>query len=170
MSFTSSLSPHFLSLPNQTQSLTPFNSSKPLSFPKLHPKPLITTVTKASSSSSSKNSSNNPNPNQSKENEIVEVEVEEELPWIQEKALDLVEFTGSVTQAIPGPRVGPTSLPWILAVPIGYAGLTFVIAFVKTVRKFGSPKAQRRKLVSFFGTFFCLLNHQISPRHTEIRL
>ncbi|KAK2399981.1 ribosomal RNA small subunit methyltransferase J [Trifolium repens] len=147
MSFTSSLSPHFLSLPNQTQSLTTFNSSKPLSFPKLHPKPLITTVTKASSSSSSKNSSNNPNPNQSKENEIVEVEVEEELPWIQEKALDLVEFTGSVTQAIPGPRVGPTSLPWILAVPIGYAGLTFVIAFVKTVRKFSSPKAQRRKLV-----------------------
>ncbi|KAK2453820.1 ribosomal RNA small subunit methyltransferase J [Trifolium repens] len=146
MSFTSSLSPHFLSLPNQTQSLTPFNSSQPLSFPKLHPKPLTTTVTKASSSSS-KNSSNNPNPNQSKENEIVEVEVEEELPWIQEKALDLVEFTGSVTQAIPGPRVGPTSLPWILAVPIGYAGLTFVIAFVKTVRKFSSPKAQRRKLV-----------------------
>ncbi|WJX10651.1 hypothetical protein P8452_01344 [Trifolium repens] len=143
MSFTSSLSPHFLSLPNQTQSLTPFNLSQPLSFPKLHPKPLITKA----SSSSSKNSSNNPNPNQSKENEIVDVEVEEELPWIQEKALDLVEFTGSVTQAIPGPRVGPTSLPWILAVPIGYAGLTFVIAFVKTVRKFSSPKAQRRKLV-----------------------
>ncbi|KAK0573681.1 hypothetical protein LWI29_011933 [Acer saccharum] len=38
--------------------------------------------------------------------EEVEVEVEEELPWIQEKALDLVEFTGSVTQALPGPRVG----------------------------------------------------------------
>ncbi|CAJ2673985.1 unnamed protein product [Trifolium pratense] len=140
MSFTTSLSPHFLSLPNKTPSLTPFNSSKPLSlFPKLHPKPLIT---KASSSSSK-----NPNPNQPKENEIVEVEVEEELPWIQEKALDLVEFTGSVTQAIPGPRVGPTSLPWILAVPLGYVGVTFVIAFVKTVKKFTSPKAQRRKLV-----------------------
>ncbi|KAL5070898.1 hypothetical protein RYX36_021785, partial [Vicia faba] len=82
-----------------------------------------------------------------KQNEIVEVEVEEELPWIQEKALDLVEFTGSVTQAIPGPRVGPTSLPWILAVPLGYAALTFVIAFLKTVRNFASPKAQRRKLV-----------------------
>ncbi|CAJ2673976.1 unnamed protein product [Trifolium pratense] len=63
------------------------------------------------------------------------------------KALDLVEFTGSVTQAIPGPRVGPTSLPWILAVPLGYVGVTFVIAFVKTVKKFTSPKAQRRKLV-----------------------
>ena len=78
----------------------------------------------------------------------VEVEVEEELPWIQEKALDLVEFTGSVTQAIPGPRVGPTSLPWILAIPLTYAGLTFVIAFVKTIRKFSSPKAKRRRQVA----------------------
>lgn len=74
--------------------------------------------------------------------------MEEELPWIQEKALDLVEFTGSVTQAIPGPRVGPTSLPWILAVPLAYAALTFAIAFVKTLRKFTSPKAKRRRLVS----------------------
>ncbi|PHU25092.1 hypothetical protein BC332_03424 [Capsicum chinense] len=63
-----------------------------------------------------------------------EEEVEEELPWIQEKALDLVEFTGSVTQAIPGPRVGRSSFPWILAVPLTYFGFTFVIAFVKTVR------------------------------------
>lgn len=87
-----------------------------------------------------------------KKKEVDEVvEVEEDLPWIQEKALDLVEFTGSVTQAIPGPRVGPTSFPWILAVPLAYAGLTFVIAFVKTVRKFTSPKAKRRRLV-------CLLN------------
>lgn len=149
MAFTSSsLTSHFLSLPNKTPSLTHFQSHHPpLSFPKLHPKLSISTV--ASASSSSKNSSNNTNPNnQSKQNEeIVEVEVEEELPWIQEKALDLVEFTGSVTQAIPGPRVGPTSLPWILAVPLGYLGLTFVIAFVKTVKKFSSPKAQRRKLV-----------------------
>lgn len=74
-------------------------------------------------------------------------EVEEELPWIQEKALDLVEFTGSVTQAIPGPRVGGSSFPWILAVPFAYFGITFVIAFVKTVRKFNSPRAKRRKLV-----------------------
>nr|GMD86562.1 uncharacterized protein LOC109159507 [Ipomoea batatas] len=81
------------------------------------------------------------------EEEEEEEEVEEELPWIQEKALDLVEFTGSVTQAIPGPRVGGSSLPWILAVPLAYFGITFVIAFVKTVRKFNSPRAKRRKLV-----------------------
>lgn len=76
------------------------------------------------------------------------IEEEEELPWIQEKALDLVEFTGSVTQAIPGPRVGSSSLPWILALPLAYAGLTFVIAFVKTVKKFTSPKEKRRRLVT----------------------
>ncbi|KAL7228182.1 hypothetical protein ACSBR2_006992 [Camellia fascicularis] len=91
---------------------------------------------------------------QSEEEEVVveeeeeEQEVEEDLPWIQEKALDLVEFTGSVTQAIPGPRVGRSSLPWILALPLAYVGISFVIAFVKTVRKFNSPKEIRRKLVN----------------------
>ncbi|GFZ15799.1 hypothetical protein Acr_25g0002080 [Actinidia rufa] len=83
-----------------------------------------------------------------KKQEEEEEEIEEELPWIQEKALDLVEFTGSVTQAIPGPRVGRSSLPWMLAVPLAYVGITFVIAFVKTVRKFNSPKEIRRKLVN----------------------
>ncbi|XP_018501983.2 uncharacterized protein LOC103943278 [Pyrus x bretschneideri] len=81
------------------------------------------------------------------EEEVVE-EVEEDLPWIQEKALDVVEFTGSVTQAIPGPRVGTSSLPWILALPLTYAGLTFVIALVKTVKKFSSPRHKRKKLVN----------------------
>uniref|UniRef100_A0A1D1Z7B1 UDP-N-acetylmuramoylalanine--D-glutamate ligase n=1 Tax=Anthurium amnicola TaxID=1678845 RepID=A0A1D1Z7B1_9ARAE len=77
-----------------------------------------------------------------------EEEVEEDLPWIQEKAMDLVEFTGTVTQAIPGPRVGQSKLPWILAAPLAYIGLSFVIAFVKTVRKFTSPRAQKRRLVN----------------------
>lgn len=90
------------------------------------------------------------------EEEEETIEVEEELPWIQEKALDLVEFTGSVTQAIPGPRVGQSSLPWILALPLAYAGITFVIAFVKTVKKFGSPRYKRKKLVASFFFFFCI--------------
>ncbi|KAK3004191.1 hypothetical protein RJ639_019642 [Escallonia herrerae] len=84
------------------------------------------------------------------EDEQVQEEEEEELPWIQEKALDLVEFTGSVSQAIPGPRVGHTSFPWILALPLAYVGVSFVLAFVKTVRKFNSPKAIRRKLNPLF--------------------
>lgn len=91
-------------------------------------------------------------PNVSSDKRIEEkqqvLEEEEELPWIQEKALDLVEFTGSVTQAIPGPRVGHSSFPWILTVPLAYFGITFVIAFVKTVRKFNSPREKRRKLVN----------------------
>ncbi|XP_043701263.1 uncharacterized protein LOC122651791 [Telopea speciosissima] len=88
------------------------------------------------------------NPSGEKPQEEVEEEVEDDLPWLQEKAMDLVEFTGSVTQAIPGPRVGSSSLPWILALPLVYTGITFVIAFVKTVRKFNSPKEKRKKLVN----------------------
>ncbi|KAJ0779546.1 hypothetical protein HanPI659440_Chr06g0227701 [Helianthus annuus] len=96
---------------------------------------------------------NNTNPNESekkkkkKEEDEVE-EVEEDLPWIQEKALDIVEFSGSVTQTLPGPRVGRSSLPWILALPLAYVGISFLIAVVKTVRKFSSPKHARRRLVS----------------------
>ena len=92
--------------------------------------------------------------NKKKQVEEEEEEVEEELPWLQEKALDVVEFTGSVTQAIPGPRVGTSSLPWILALPLAYAGLTFVIAFVKTVKKLSSPREKRRKLVNK-NAFLC---------------
>ncbi|KAK9691479.1 hypothetical protein RND81_09G199300 [Saponaria officinalis] len=85
-----------------------------------------------------------------KKQEIVkeENEEEEEMGWIEEKALDLVEFSGSVTQAIPGPRVGRSSLPWILAVPLAYLGITFVFAFYKTLKKLSSPKALRRRLVN----------------------
>lgn len=106
-------------------------------------------VSAAAAKSNSNPTTTSPNKKSSKaeEEEAVE-EVEEDLPWIQEKALDLVEFTGSVTQAIPGPRVGTSSLPWILALPLAYAGLTFVIAVVKTVKKFSSPRHKRKKLVN----------------------
>ncbi|XP_050233908.1 uncharacterized protein LOC126682310 [Mercurialis annua] len=99
-----------------------------------------------SNSSPIENNSNTQKSLKNKEEE--EIEVEEELPWIQEKALDVVEFTGSVTQALPGPRVGQSSLPWILAVPLGYLSITFVIAVVKTLKKLSSPKAKRRSLVN----------------------
>lgn len=86
------------------------------------------------------------------ENQQNDVEEEVELSWIQDKAMDFAEFSASVVQAIPGPRVGRTSLPWILALPLAYAGITFVIAFVRTVQKFNSPKEKRRRkvLVSIF--------------------
>ncbi|KAE8795022.1 hypothetical protein D1007_30222 [Hordeum vulgare] len=77
-----------------------------------------------------------------------EVEVEEELPWIQDKALDLVEFTGTVTQAIPGPRVGSSPVPWLLAVPLAYVGISFALSVVRTVRRFTSPRTQKKKRVT----------------------
>ena len=154
MAFTScSIASRFL--PPRKHSAIPFQLTKctTLAFPTvLTPRhPPFSLSSNSGTCSATPNSNNNATSNsiknQEKEKEV-EVEVEEELPWIQEKALDLVEFTASVTQAIPGPRVGPTSLPWILAIPLAYASLTFVIAFVKTVKKFSSPKAKRRRMVS----------------------
>ncbi|XP_068640490.1 uncharacterized protein [Aristolochia californica] len=95
---------------------------------------------------SSQSSKTKETPKVALEEQVEEEEVEEELPWIQEKALDLVEFTGTVTQTIPGPRVGRSSLPWILAIPLAYVGLSFVIAVIKTIRKSSSPKFKRKKL------------------------
>ncbi|KAI9083950.1 hypothetical protein K1719_034208 [Acacia pycnantha] len=112
--------------------------------------------------------SNNRNDQVASETKEIEVEVEEEVPWIQEKALDMVEFTGSVTQAIPGPRVGTSSLPWILAVPLAYAGLTFVIASVKAARKFTSPKAKRRRLVNKNATLLKSLDDLFQKGRDEV--
>ncbi|XP_076883639.1 uncharacterized protein LOC143532487 [Bidens hawaiensis] len=92
-------------------------------------------------------SSVNPREPKKKEDDVEEVEVEEDMPWIQEKALDAVEFTGSVVQALPGPRVGNSSVPWVLAVPLAYVGVSFVVSVYKTVRKLTSPKQARRNLV-----------------------
>lgn len=98
--------------------------------------------------------------------DVEEEEIEEDMPWIQEKALDIVEFSGSVTQALPGPRVGKSSIPWILAVPLAYVGISFVLAVVKTVRKFTSPKQARRNLVSLdkYVLIACYLISVISVR------
>ncbi|TKY69032.1 hypothetical protein E2542_SST05296 [Spatholobus suberectus] len=178
MAFTScSLASQFL--PPRKVSVIPFHSTNctTLAFPAvLTPRqPLLFSsnstcclATAASKSNNTSNSNNN-NPASAKEKEV-EVEVEEELPWIQEKALDLVEFTGSVTQAIPGPRVGPTSLPWILAIPLAYAGLTFVMAFVKTVRKFTSPKAERRRLVGKNAMLCKSLDDLFQKGRDEVKL
>ncbi|KAJ6983809.1 hypothetical protein NC653_026585 [Populus alba x Populus x berolinensis] len=144
-------------LPNPLPSISRRTPSFPLvSFPNsisLHAQRagarVVGVVAAAAADGKSSSNAIQKDKNGKKEEEEEEtIEVEEELPWIQEKALDLVEFTGSVTQAIPGPRVGQSSLPWILALPLAYAGITFVIAFVKTVKKFGSPRYKRKKLVN----------------------
>ncbi|KAK7308353.1 hypothetical protein VNO77_41955 [Canavalia gladiata] len=175
MAFTScSLASQFL--PHRKVSAIPFHSTNCSTSPfpaVLTPRqPLLfssisTCFAAASNSNHTSNSNNNRASSKDKE---IEVEVEEELPWIQEKALDLVEFTGSVTQAIPGPRVGPTSLPWILAIPLAYAGITFVIAFVKTVQKFTSPKAKRRRLVTKNAVLCKLLDDLFQKGRDEVKL
>ncbi|KMZ61847.1 hypothetical protein ZOSMA_4G01360 [Zostera marina] len=84
-----------------------------------------------------------------KKNEAMGEEEElEDIPWLEEKAMDLVEFSGTVTEAIPGPRVGESKLPWILAVPLAYIGITFVLAFVRTVKKLRSPKTMKKRQVN----------------------
>ncbi|XP_031373499.1 uncharacterized protein LOC116188348 [Punica granatum] len=143
---------HTFAFPNFASPQTPRHAlaPKPARLPSIHS---LTAPAKASKNSSSTNqpTSQTKGKKQTRvqeEKQDETVEVEEDLPWIQEKALDLVEFTGSVTQAIPGPRVGTSSLPWILAVPLAYVGVSFVIAFVKTVKRFSSPREKRRRLVN----------------------
>ncbi|XP_019226101.1 PREDICTED: uncharacterized protein LOC109207611 [Nicotiana attenuata] len=136
-----------LRVASTSQTLSPPNNSKIFSFPRSSRSSFSALRTTAAKIDSGANVSSDKG-KEEKQQELEEEEVEEELPWIQEKALDLVEFTGSVTQALPGPRVGQTSFPWILTVPLAYFGITFVIAFVKTVRKFNSPREKRRKLVN----------------------
>ncbi|PON87754.1 ribosomal RNA small subunit methyltransferase J [Trema orientale] len=147
-------------------------SSSPILLPpplRLRPRRPICAASKSNPSVSAKTQKNE---DKSKINEAKEEgefeEVEEELPWIQDKALDVVEFTGSVTQAIPGPRVGSSSLPWILALPLGYAGITFVIAFVKTVRKFTSPRAKRKKLVNKNATLLKSIDELFQKGRDEV--
>ncbi|GAB2223306.1 hypothetical protein Droror1_Dr00017446 [Drosera rotundifolia] len=76
------------------------------------------------------------------------VEGEEYMSRFEETALEAKEYTASMIQAIPGPRVAGTNLPWMLALPLGYVGVAFVIAFVKTVLKFNSPKGRRQRQVN----------------------
>ncbi|KAL5542989.1 hypothetical protein UlMin_010699 [Ulmus minor] len=147
-----SLASQLLPLPRPKPNSPPlfFSPPSPSSSSPILPSQLRLRQTRTliiAAAASSKNNSSAKSDSKREEEDGV-VEVEEDLPWIQEKALDLVEFTGSVTQTIPGPRVGTSKLPWILALPLAYAGITFVIAFVKTVKKFTSPKAKRRRLVN----------------------
>ncbi|KAI8559611.1 hypothetical protein RHMOL_Rhmol04G0186900 [Rhododendron molle] len=86
------------------------------------------------------------------EEDVLAVEEEEEeeeeenlVDWMQMKAVDLV---GSVTQAIPGPRVGRSSMPWIVAIPLAYVSFSLLIAILTTLHNFTSPKARRRFLVN----------------------
>jgi len=66
-------------------------------------------------------------------------EPEEGESWLAEGVEDAKAVVSAAADLVPGPRVGSSSLPWALAVPLAYLGLTFVLAVVKTVRKMNSP-------------------------------
>ncbi|XP_062226230.1 uncharacterized protein LOC133924624 [Phragmites australis] len=126
----------------------------PLTFPvpartaPRRPAPLLVARAKRAGSRTPATASRQPaKPSAAPKRDAEEVEVEEEMPWIQDKALDLVEFTGTVTQAIPGPRVGSSPVPWLLALPLAYVGVSFVLAVVRTVRRFTSPRTKKKRRV-----------------------
>ncbi|XXG83924.1 hypothetical protein AAC387_Pa10g1565 [Persea americana] len=64
----------------------------------------------------------------------------------EEKVVGLIELTGKVTRALPGPRIGQTPFPWILAVPLAYIGFSLVTVLVKAVWRFSPPKESSKKL------------------------
>nr|GEW49827.1 hypothetical protein CTI12_AA042030 [Tanacetum cinerariifolium] len=138
------ISHHFITT-NRHQQPLPTTLSPHLKPTTLTPSlSLSTRRTRVTTTTAAAKSNTNP---KNDENDDVE-EVEEDMPWIQEKALDIVEFSGSVTQALPGPRVGQSKVPWLLALPLAYVGVSFVFAFVKTVKKFTSPKQARRNKIN----------------------
>jgi hypothetical protein len=81
-------------------------------------------------------------------------EEEVEISWIQEKAEDLVVATGQALDKVPGPRVAETRMPWLVAVPLAYLGITFVLSIVKTYKKYTSPKGQRKRQIGK-NAFLC---------------
>ncbi|GBG84980.1 hypothetical protein CBR_g39443 [Chara braunii] len=71
---------------------------------------------------------------------------------------NLVETTEVAMDKVPGPRVGPTPIPWLVAVPVTYAAVSLVIAIVKLYRKANTPRAKRKKQVSKNQTLNDALN------------
>jgi hypothetical protein len=127
----------------------PLTLPVPARPPPRRPAPLVVVRAKRAGSQTPAAASRQPaNRSVTPKRDVEVVEVEEEMPWIQDKALDLVEFTGTVTQAIPGPRVGSSPVPWLLAVPLAYVGVSFVLAVVRTVRRFTSPRTKKKRRVS----------------------
>jgi hypothetical protein len=88
--------------------------------------------------------------NISVKDEQEEVEEYEEVSWLTDRVESTKEFTANIVHRTPGPRIRNSDIPWLIALPALYFSITFVIAIFKTVRKWGAPKAQRRRLVRFF--------------------
>lgn len=89
--------------------------------------------------------------------DVYDDEEEVEISWIQEKVEDVVLVTSQAMESVPGPRVGDGQLPWLVAVPLGYLGITFVIAVVRSWRKFNSSKEKRKRQVTKLLCLFALM-------------
>ena len=95
-----------------------------------------------------------PEPEVEEEEVVEEVEVlgddeeEEGESWVSERVHDVQEATQAMIEAVPGPRVGSSGMPWLVALPLAYMVLTFIVAVVRTVRKRNTPQAKRRRQVS----------------------
>ncbi len=92
--------------------------------------------------------------------DVYDDEEEVEISWIQEKVEDVVLVTSQAMERVPGPRVGDGQLPWLVAVPLGYLGITFVIAVVRSWRKLNSSKEKRKRQVT---KLLCLLALMVLP-------
>lgn len=85
------------------------------------------------------------------ENVVEETENDEEYEeetWLEEKLGDVYEVTVGALEVVPGPRVGGSGIPWLVAVPATYIGVSFVWAIVRLVLKYNSPKSKRKRQVS----------------------
>ncbi|EFJ37689.1 hypothetical protein SELMODRAFT_437286 [Selaginella moellendorffii] len=99
---------------------------------------------------------------------VVKEEVEEvEMSWVEEKTGELVQMTGNAIQAIPGPRVGQSSVPWLLVLPVAYFSVTFVIAVYRTVKKYSSPKAKKRRMIGKNAFLVTSLDKYFPQRREE---
>ncbi|CDP18127.1 unnamed protein product [Coffea canephora] len=76
-----------------------------------------------------------------------EEEVEEELPWIQEKALDLVEFTALLPKPCPGLEVGRAPCPGFWLFPWLIWGLPLSLL---SLELFGSSIPPEENVVNWF--------------------
>jgi hypothetical protein len=98
--------------------------------------------------------------------DVYDDEEEVEISWIQEKVEDVVLVTSQAMERVPGPRVGDGQLPWLVAVPLGYLGITFVIAVVRSWRKFNSSKERRKRQIGN-NAYFCEALGEYLPEKRE---
>eukprot|EP00897_Mesotaenium_endlicherianum_P003954 jgi/Mesen1/3587/ME000020S03116 len=108
------------------------------------------------------------------EEEYEDDEDEEELHWADEKVEDAKEMLETIGERIPGPRVGQSGMPLLVAIPLWYLTASFVWTIYKMVVKFNTPRAKKRRqvgknayLVELLDEFFPSQRGNFTP--TELK-